>query len=218
MNVGRYLRGEDRHVGTARTTQPQPPQRTEQEPVAHPERHELQAKGEHPAPCARHCEANAFQIVIKNLKAQLSQPEQEPVAWRNAAIRVGEDLSSVGPDGYYDMTAQQWLDWAMEQQPHGKNSLAQPNEFNPDWDAMAVMVEEQQRMAKRIAELEAQPEQEPVIDKSAAIRIATSLGWTPQRTWVGLTEQDLDYLCNLAYTGDEEFALAVQAKLMEKNA
>ena len=38
-----------------------------------PERHELQAKGEHPAPCARHCEANAFQIVIKNLKAQLAQ-------------------------------------------------------------------------------------------------------------------------------------------------
>lgn len=34
MNVGRYLRGEDRHVGTARTTQPQPQQRTEQEPVA----------------------------------------------------------------------------------------------------------------------------------------------------------------------------------------
>ena len=34
--------------------------------------------------------------------------------------------------------------------------LAQPNEFNPDWDAMAVIVEEQQRMAKRIAELEAQ--------------------------------------------------------------
>lgn len=40
--------------------------------------------------------------------------------------------------------------------------LAQPNEFNPDWDAMAVIVEEQQRMAKRIAELEAQLEQEPV--------------------------------------------------------
>jgi hypothetical protein len=48
------------------------------EPTMHrsppqPERHELQAKGEHPAPCARHCEANAFQIVIKNLKAQLAQ-------------------------------------------------------------------------------------------------------------------------------------------------
>ena len=43
--------------------------------------------------------------------------------------------------------------------------LARPNDFNPDWDAMAVMVEEQQRMAKRIEELEArlaQPEPEPV--------------------------------------------------------
>ncbi len=43
--------------------------------------------------------------------------------------------------------------------------LAQQNEFNPDWDAMAVMVEEQQRMAKRIEELEArlaQGEPEPV--------------------------------------------------------
>ena len=39
--------------------------------------------------------------------------------------------------------------------------VALENEFNPDWDAMAVMVEEQQRMAKRIEELEsalAQPE------------------------------------------------------------
>ena len=41
----------------------------------------------------------------------------------------------------------------------------QPNDFHPDWDAMAVMVEEQQRMAKRIEELEAQPEQEPVVDE-----------------------------------------------------
>ena len=42
--------------------------------------------------------------------------------------------------------------------------LAQ-NNFNPDWNAMAVMVEEQQHMAKRIEELEtrlAQPEQKPV--------------------------------------------------------
>ena len=38
-----------------------------------------------------------------------------------------------------------------------------------------------------------------------------------QRPWVGLTEEDLDYLCHLAYTGDEEFALTVQAKLKEKN-
>jgi len=44
---------------------------------------------------------------------RLAQKEQEPVAWRNAALRVGEDLCSVNPFGYYDMTAQQWLDWAL---------------------------------------------------------------------------------------------------------
>ena len=38
-----------------------------------------------------------------------------------------------------------------------------------------------------------------------------------KRPWQGLTEEDLDYLCHLAYTGDEEFALTVQAKLKEKN-
>jgi len=38
-----------------------------------------------------------------------------------------------------------------------------------------------------------------------------------KRTWVGLTEEELDYLCHLAYTGDEEFVLTVQAKLKEKN-
>ena len=58
------------------------------EALAQPERHELQAKGKHPAPCARFCEANAFQIEIRNLKSQLAQPEQEPVAY--AAMINGE--------------------------------------------------------------------------------------------------------------------------------
>jgi hypothetical protein len=38
-----------------------------------------------------------------------------------------------------------------------------------------------------------------------------------QRPWISLTDEELDYLCHLAYTGDEEFALTVQAKLKEKN-
>ena len=73
-------------------------------------------------------DGNCYYKATKLLRARLAQPEQEHVAWRNAAIRVGEELSSVGPDGYYNMTAQQWLDWAMEQQPVGKNSLAQPEQ------------------------------------------------------------------------------------------
>jgi hypothetical protein len=53
------------------------------------------------------------------------EAKDEPVAWRDAAIRLGEELSSVGPDGYYDMDAKEWLDWAMEQNPRGNHSLPQ---------------------------------------------------------------------------------------------
>ena len=95
-------------------------------------------------PCDR---TAAIERAITAIKEALAQPEQtntrpyytidelnawadekEKQAWRNAAIRVGEELSSVGPDGYYDMNAWQWLDWAMEQQPRGKNYLAQPEQ------------------------------------------------------------------------------------------
>ena len=57
-------------------------------------------------------EAN-WNKAITAIKQALEQPEPEPVVWRNAALRVGEDLCSVGPFGYYDMTAEQWLDWAL---------------------------------------------------------------------------------------------------------
>ena len=47
------------------------------------------------------------------IECVMEPAQQESVTWRNAAIRVGEDLCSVGPFGYYDMTAEQWLDWAL---------------------------------------------------------------------------------------------------------
>jgi hypothetical protein len=40
--------------------------------------------------------------------------EKEREAWRNAAIRVGENLATCGPAGYYNYTSQQWLDWALD--------------------------------------------------------------------------------------------------------
>jgi len=61
---------------------------------------------------------------ITAIKAAL-EVKDEPVAWRDAAIRLGEELSSVGPNGYYDMDAKEWLDWAMEQNPRGEHSLLQ---------------------------------------------------------------------------------------------
>jgi hypothetical protein len=73
------------------------------------------------------------------------------------------------------------------------------NEFNPDWDAMAVMVEEQQRMARRIEEL-------------------------TQREWVDLTNDEIDDIWaefNDGYGIIEEtlwgYERALEAKLKEKN-
>jgi len=73
------------------------------------------------------------------------------------------------------------------------------NEFNPDWDAMAVMVEEQQRMARRIEEL-------------------------TQREWVGLTNDEIDDIWakfNDGYGIIEDtlwgYERALEAKLKEKN-
>jgi hypothetical protein len=55
---------------------------------------------------------------------------------------------------------------------------------------------------------------EPVIDESAAKRIATALGWEPKRTWVGLTDDD-----EIDWDGGDlkSFVKAIEAKLREKN-
>jgi hypothetical protein len=101
---------------------------------------------------------------ITAIKAAL-EAKDKPVAWRDAAIRLGEELSSVGPDGYYDMDAKEWLDWAMEQNPQGKHSL-------------------------------------------------------PQRTWVGLTDEEIEQGCKESWVTEQAFQSAVwwaEAKLKEKN-
>jgi hypothetical protein len=74
------------------------------------------------------------------IKEALAKQEQgEPVAWRNAAIRVGEDLCSVGPFGYYDMTAEQWLDWALSVvtvhlPPQQRTWVGLTDEDDIDWE------------------------------------------------------------------------------------
>ena len=68
---------------------------------------------------------------------------------------------------------------------------------------------------------DAQPKQEPVIDKSAAIRIATTLGWTPPRTWVGLTDEEVSEVfggdIHAEHSGELRFVRAIEAKLKERN-
>ena len=129
------------------------------------------------------------------------QPEPEPVAWRNAAMRIGEELSSVGPDGYYKMSPTEWLDWAMLQEPRGKNSLPQPEQKPVVW-----VYEQELKEDDGYAICETEPQTDP--------------GWIPlytappRKEWVGLTDEDLS-VC------DEDGVILArywETKLREKNA
>lgn len=35
------------------------------------------------------------------------------IGWKEAALRVGEELAPNGPEGYYEMTPEEWLSWAL---------------------------------------------------------------------------------------------------------
>ena len=76
-----------------------------------------------------------------------------------------------------------------------KEALAQPEPFKPDWNTEAVLVEEMQRMAKRIEELEV----------------------LAQRPWVGLTDEEITNALK-KYQGWREFAAELDAILERKNA
>ena len=132
-------------------------------------------------------------------KLKAAQFEQEPVAWRNAAIRLGEDLYSVGPNGYYDMTAKQWLDWA----------LSVVNTAPP----------------KREWEDHTPPECKTDGEKLAFAFGWWKALEVNRKEWVGLTDDEInklmqtidwrkDWLGSWAY---KEFARAIEAKLKEKN-
>jgi hypothetical protein len=81
--------------------------------------------------------------------------------WHKAAIRLGEELSSVGPVGYYEMDASEWLDWAMA-------NVKSQIEFAP------VKMVAYNCLCGRTMKFESE---HGVI--------------APQRTWQGLTDEDI---------------------------
>ena len=109
--------------------------------------------------------------IAETLRARLAQP----------AYRRGDRLLCLETDEHCIIhvsgTDQQWVKFPDSHVGvYTNDQVAEmfelmPSEFNPDWDAMAVMVEEQQRMAKRIEELEGQlaqlAQQEPT-DKTGS--------------------------------------------------
>ena len=103
-----------------------------------------------------------------------------------------------------------------------RDRLAQPNDFNPDWDAMAVMVEEQQRMAKRIDELEAQQKPWVKTYSGGQPNYTVPEEQAQPRQWQGLTDEEIKEIIGpwgetpiKGYT--RKLFDLIEAKLKEKN-
>jgi hypothetical protein len=94
-------------------------------------------------------------------------------------------------------------------------SQVEKNDFNPDWDQMAVLVEENQRLAKQLPEMK----DWEAVAADQAMRIAMM----KQREWQGLTyaeiseEADRLNLRDGTLNGAISFANVIAAKLRKKN-
>lgn len=104
--------------------------------------------------------------------------------------------------------------------------LAKPvNEFNPDWDQQAVLVERIRELEAELAKPEQAEKQEHQFKYTPyglrADELGNlSIGELPRKEWVGLTDKEiLDlWVANHKNTGaTDAFACAVEAKLKEKN-
>ncbi len=160
------------------------------QPEQEPDRQALQAAGTHPAPCARHCEAKAYEIEIRSLKAalrkELEQPKQEPVAW------IAEvELSVFARTPKEKTTVEIWKkpvldsDVAIYTAPPQRPTFYQPaaNEaveilkslgyvYEPTYTGLAWAKKsaqpEQEQALKKLADLGQEIEQEPTCPKCKA--------------------------------------------------
>jgi hypothetical protein len=153
----------------------------------------------------------------------MTQTEALKLALRAMVVnnQAWKHLADSGDAGYWEAEEQEFYQ-LNEKAITAVKAALEANEFNPDWDTQAVLVEEIQRMAKRIEELEAKDE--PVqnqlmalIDENQRLRAELKFNTTPpQRTWVGLTDEDVDLIANKHATLQGAI-WAIEAKLKEKN-
>ena len=57
---------------------------------------------------------NASQKDYKVGEFQPTPQEPEDNEWKTVALGFGENLSAIGPDGYYDFTPVKWYDWVVD--------------------------------------------------------------------------------------------------------
>ena len=135
---------------------------------------------------------------ITAIEEALAQPEQEPVEIDQATMELAESVGLIGPTSR-------------------THDLHQAIQRFHDLICVNATVKAAQMAADVIRESTPPQHIEPVIDQSAAIRIATTLGWTPPRPWVGLTDEEFHDL--QIENIDDPWAnfKAIEAKLKQKN-
>ena len=170
------------------------------------------------------CNFKSVEQAITAIKATL-EAKDEPVAWEQFYLDIGKNQFAYLPPSPFSISGKP------------QSSQQEANEFNPDWDTQAVLVEEIQRMAKRIEELEAQTRSGDKDEPFGYFRYDLRLdAWVqsrdsnqgaafyttpPQRTWVGLTDKEVNGFSE-QYWDDDNMSMhslikAIEAKLKEKN-
>lgn len=156
-------------------------------------------------------------------------PQRE---WQNAALRLGEELSTVGPDGYYNMSASEWLDWAMnhitpariEQEPPCKTgsqcvggkcercAVQEPVAWSVTYHGIHCnnMFSDQILAENELRRLDEEY-------GSAARTIVPLYDAPPQRKWHGLTNEETSDLIWKSDYEPRKIARAIEAKLRNKN-
>jgi hypothetical protein len=133
-------------------------------------------------------------------------------------------------------------DWVQEEI---QKELNKPNQFYPDWDTLQPFYERIAELEKELAKPEQEPVPFPsfmrkrieqamedainpsgmsVHDGKATV-LASDLhrmlllidSAPPRKDWVGLTNEEIDWILDLAYANDMELIKTIEAKLKEKN-
>jgi hypothetical protein len=67
----------------------------------------------------------AFQ---RGYDAAYQEPEENE--WKSVALKLGEKLSDVGPDGYYEFSADEWFEWVIDECLTNEVKRLQEKEWN----------------------------------------------------------------------------------------
>jgi hypothetical protein len=129
---------------------------------------------------------------------------EELEKWKNVALRFGERLGSVGPDGYYGFSADQWLKWAQ-----GTDSRFDAERFA----LRAELAEEKRRVSLReIAAMNCGAELE---DWKAKYEAEQRLYSAAREVAIRLFDRE----CGSGKPGEAESAVdaAIEAKMKEEN-